>query len=357
MARIMENISETVDVFIESINPDELVRSVVIFAGSFVLLRLVKSLIVKRILKIAQKTKFDLDDLVAEILNSFGFLFYFTLSLYIATELSSVSDPLTRFVSKAAFIVFIYYGIKAISSIVNYGFTKALAMQRRTESEFDPSVLKVVRRIVNVVIWIIAILFILQNIGYDVTTLIGGLGVAGIAVAFGVQSLLEDVISYFSIYFDKPFTIGDFIVIGDDMGEVQKIGLKSTRIKTLRGEELVVSNKELTGARINNFRRMDRRRIEFQIGVTYETPSKKLKKIPEIVQEVVESQNLAELDRAHFEGFGDFALTYEIVYFVDTADYNKFMDVQEAINLELVERFEKEKIEFAYPTQTLYVKK
>lgn len=150
---------------------------------------------------------------------------------------------------------------------------------------------------------------------------------------------------------------GDFLIIGDDMGTVSKIGIRSTRIKTLRGEELVISNNELTSTRIHNFKKMDYRRIAFAIGVTYETPSKKLEKIPGIIQKVIEAQKKTRFDRTHFKNFGDFSLNYEIIYFLDTTDYAEYMDTQQEINLGIKRAFEKEGIEFAYPTQKVFVSK
>jgi small-conductance mechanosensitive channel len=156
---------------------------------------------------------------------------------------------------------------------------------------------------------------------------------------------------------DRPFQTGDFIIVGDVMGTVKHIGIKSTRIESLWGEEIVVSNKDLTEARVKNYKRMENRRIVFEFGVTYQTPSAKLRKIPEIVKKIIEGIELADLDRVHWKNFGDSALNFEIMYQVHTADYNEYMDVQQEINLQLKERLEKEGIEFAYPTQTIYVHK
>jgi small-conductance mechanosensitive channel len=141
------------------------------------------------------------------------------------------------------------------------------------------------------------------------------------------------------------------------MGTVKDIGLKSTRIVTLNGQELVVSNHEITSARINNYKKMQKRRIVFSFGVKYETPLKKLKKIPLIVKNILDKTELAELNRVHFKSFGDFSLVYEVVYFMLVPDYNKYMDTQQEINLALKREFEREKIEFAYPTQTIYYSK
>jgi hypothetical protein len=175
--------------------------------------------------------------------------------------------------------------------------------------------------------------------------------------AFALQNILSDLFSSFSIYFDKPFVEGDFIIIGNDMGIVKKIGIKSTRIQTLQGQELVVSNKELTSTRINNYKKMSKRRAIFNFGVEYSTSKKKLEKIPTIVKKIINNIELASLDRAHFKSFGDSSLDFEVVYYVDSSDYAKYMDIQQEINLALVLAFEKEKINFAFPSRTIYMAK
>jgi small-conductance mechanosensitive channel len=206
-------------------------------------------------------------------------------------------------------------------------------------------------------LWVFAALLILSNLGYDITALMAGLGIGGIAIALALQNVLEDIFSSLSIYFDKPFVVGDFIILGDDLGEVQKIGIKTTRIKHLQGQELVVSNKELTSTRIHNYGKMKKRRVVFDFGVVYDTPVKKLKKIPDIIKNVVESAGPTTFDRAHFKKFWESSLNFEVVYYITGSDYNAYMDIQESINLAIMEEFESMGVEFAYPTQTVYLNK
>jgi small-conductance mechanosensitive channel len=163
--------------------------------------------------------------------------------------------------------------------------------------------------------------------------------------------------SAFTIYFDKPFKEGDFIIIGNDMGVVKKIGVKSTRIQTLEGQELVVSNTELTSTRVNNYGKMQKRRVVMNFGVEYSTPTKKLEKIDKIVEKIINKMKDVDLDRVHFKEFGDFSLNYEMVFYINTGDYNKYMDIREKINLDLKREFEKEGIVFAFPTQTIFLEK
>ncbi len=198
---------------------------------------------------------------------------------------------------------------------------------------------------------------VLDNLGVNITTLVAGLGVGGIAIALAVQNILSDVFCSVAILVDKPFQVGDFIIVGDMMGTVEKIGIKTTRVRSLSGEQLVFSNADLVNSRIRNYKRMQERRVVFSFGVIYQTPADKLEHIPAMVKEIIESVDQARFDRTHFKQFGDSSLDFECVYYVLSRDYNLYMDIQQKINLELFTRFEKEGIEFAYPTRTLYISK
>jgi small-conductance mechanosensitive channel len=191
----------------------------------------------------------------------------------------------------------------------------------------------------------------------DLSGIVVGLGVGGIAIALALQNILGDAFSAFLIYFDKPFEIGDFIVVGEYSGTVKKIGIRSTRVQLLQGEELVISNKELTTSSIRNFKKLKKRRVVFKFGVAPNTPVEKLRKIPQIVKEIVNGVKLAEFDRAHFSEFGDFTLNFEVVYYIKTPDYAKYMDVKQGINFGLIEAFGKENIVMPYPTQTILLEK
>ena len=197
---------------------------------------------------------------------------------------------------------------------------------------------------------------LLDNLGVNITALVAGLGVGGIAVALAVQTILGDLFASLSIVVDKPFVVGDFLIVRDLLGSVEHVGLKTKRLRSLSGEQLVFSNSDLLNSRIRNYGRMYERRVAFDIGVTYQAPREKLVKIPEIIREAVEKQQKTRFDRSHFKAYGDFSLLFESVYFVLESDYNKYMDVQQAINLYIHECFETEAIEFAYLTQTVFLK-
>lgn len=211
--------------------------------------------------------------------------------------------------------------------------------------------------IVNVIVWILGGVFIVDNLGYNVTTLVAGLGIGGIAIALAAQTILGDLFSYFVIFFDRPFEIGDFIIVDDKMGVVEYIGIKTTRLRTLGGEQLVCSNTDLTNARVHNFKRMEQRRVVFKLGVIYQTTYQQLKRISGIVQQIIESKDQVRFDRGNFSGYGDFSLNFEFVYYVENSDYNFFMDKQQEIYFDIFKAFETEQIEFAYPTQSVFIHK
>jgi len=209
--------------------------------------------------------------------------------------------------------------------------------------------------IARLILWVIVLLLILDNLGVNITGLVAGLGIGGIAVALAVQNILGDLLASLSIVLDKPFVIGDFVVVDSLSGTIEHIGLKTTRIRSLSGEQLIFSNNDLLKSRIRNYKRMEERRIVFGFGVVYQTPMEKLTFIKTIVGDIIKKQENARLDRVHFKEYGDSSLNFEVVYFVAKPDFNLYMDVQEAINLEIFRRFQEEGIEFAYPTRTLYL--
>jgi small-conductance mechanosensitive channel len=251
-----------------------------------------------------------------------------------------------------------FYVVQVIKEILNYGIERWKSKQQKLEGDsFDSSFFNLLQLSLSLLVWGIVIIFGLQNFGINVAALIGGLGITGIAVAFALQNVLEDIFASFSIYLDKPFKTGDFIIIGSDMGNVQKVGIATTRIKTLQGQELILNNTELVKSRVNNYAKMRRRRIETKIGLEYSTSSQKLQKIPKIIEKIIASIENCDFDRAHFKEFGDFSLIFEIIYFINDGDYRVYMDIRQQINFEIKEVFEKEKINMAFPTQKIEIAK
>ncbi len=322
---------------------------------SLLLLKIFKSIILGRLKKLSKITKTDFDDVLIEIINKIKPYFYFFIALYISLRYLSLPESFKNILDGLFFVVIAFQIAKSIEVLIAYGVKKMTQREGDKDESKDKRQNQVITLVLRILLWTFILLSVLSNLGINVTSLIAGLGIGGVAVAFALQNILGDIFSSFSIYFDRPFIEGDFIAIGDDLGTVKKIGIKSTRLETLQGEELVVSNKELTETRIHNYKKMEKRRGSFIIGMAYETSAEKLKRVPLIVKEIIDSVDLAKLDRVHFKGFGDFSLDFEIVYYILSPEYNKYMDIQQEINFTLKERLEKEGIEFAYPTYTIHM--
>jgi small-conductance mechanosensitive channel len=208
----------------------------------------------------------------------------------------------------------------------------------------------------RILLWSVAVLLTLDNLGFNITTLMASLGIGGIAVALAVQNILGDVFSSVSIALDKPFVIGDFIIVDDYMGTVEYVGLKTTRLRSLGGEQIVVSNSELLKCRIRNYKRMQERRVVLEFGVAYDTTPEQLRRIPQWVRNIVEeSSDLVRFDRAHFKACGESALQFEVVYYVLDPDFNKHMDIQQTIHFALVERLRRASVAFGHPMRTLHL--
>lgn len=310
-------------------------------------------LILRQLNTFAGKTRTDLDDKLIEIVKTVRPAFYSFLAFYFALNVIAIEPFWQKIINIILIIWVTWQVIRALHTLIDYAVRKYAGKQK---SGTEGAVL-LLGKIAKVSLWFLGILLILSNLGVNISSLIAGLGIGGIAIALAVQNILGDLFSSFAIFFDKPFESGDFIIVGNQMGTVEKIGIKTTRIRALQGEEIVISNRELTNARIQNFKKMEKRRIVFSFGITYDTPQEKMKKIPELVKNIIENTGQTIFDRVHFKSFGPSSLDYETVYYVSTADYNTYMDIQEAINLGMKEAFEKEKIAFAYPTQTIYLEK
>lgn len=326
-----------------------------IILGFMAVLHLFKVYILSRLGKIAKRTKTTYDDAVIGFVEKIAWPFHFAIGLFVASKYLVLPSILEKSVLYILLFSVVYYAIKGAFGIIDFLVLNQVKV--RKEKEEGAHIIRIVGTAAKSALVIIAVMLFLSNIGFNISSLIAGVGIGGIAIAFAIQSVLEDLFSSFTIFFDKPFKEGDFIVIGNDSGTVKKIGIKSTRIQTLKGQELIVSNKELTSTRINNYKQMTKRRAVFALGVEYGTTATKLEKIPKIITGIIKKIKQADLDRVHFKDFGDFSLNYEVVYYVTNKDYGLYMDIQQKINLELVKAFKKEKIEFAFPTQTVFVKK
>jgi len=326
----------------------------VLFIVLLILFKIFQIIIITRLNLLAKKTRTEIDDTLIKVIKSLRPPFYFFVAFYIVVQNLFLGEIFKKALSVVLVIWIVYHIVIALQILINYFVRKRMEDEAGGHADATISLLSLISKIV---IWSLGFLFALSNLGINVTSLIAAMGVGGIAIAFALQNILSDLFSSFAIYFDKPFVPGDFIVIGNNSGVVQKIGIKTTRIKTLQGEELVVSNKEITSVRIQNFKKLEERRVVLSLGVTYDTKTEMLKKIPAIIKNLIDNTNKARHDRTHFRSFGNSALEIEIVYYATTSDYNEYMDINQEVLLKIKNLFEKEEINFAFPTQTIHIEK
>jgi small-conductance mechanosensitive channel len=332
----------------------EYMGAVIIFLGMIIVLGIVQRLALSRLKKWSKQTKTDIDDAFIRIIGTIKPPFYTFLAFYLGFSVLQFDGMIGKTVDVILIVWVTYQVVLAIQILIDYVLEKKVLVG---DDKNKKSALRMLANIGKGALWGMGLLVVLSNLGVDITSLIAGLGIGGLAVAFALQNILEDLFSSFTIYFDKPFEAGDFIAVGSTVGTVQHIGVKSTRVRALSGEEIVVSNKELTSATIQNYKKMEKRRVVFTFGVTYETATDKMRDILKIVENIFSKMEKVSFDRVHFKSFDDSALTYEVVYHIQESDYNLYMDIQQEVNFQLKDIFEEKGISMAYPTQTIYMKK
>lgn len=349
----MENLLNS-DIIVWGNTLGNYIYALIVLMVAVIVFRTFQFYILRKLKKAAEKTETDIDDTLIKIVQSLRPPFYYFLAFYFSTYYIVVSDIFKKVVEGMLFLFIVYQIIVVTQILIDYVLEKWI--DKRADDMGSRVAMENIGKFAKFIVWVLGLLLILSNLGINVTSLIAGLGVGGVAIAFALKEILADLFSSFAIYFDKPFKIGDFIKIGNDGGTVVKIGIMTTRLQTPQGEELVMSNQELISSRVQNFKKMEERRGLFTIGVAYETPVEKLRAIPSDIKSIIESVENIRFDRAHFKQFDDSALTYEIVFYVNSNDYASFMDAQQEINLKIVEKFREKGIEMAYPTRTVFYK-
>lgn len=322
-----------------------------IFAGVYISFYIFEQFILRKLRLAVKSTHNSIDDVLIAIVESIDRWTHITVSSFVATR----GLQLPEGVHIGIMAVMLAFLVRQAVKVVDVGITRSAT--RHSDDKKHVSQVGLVKTIAKAIVWSVGLLLIMANVGIDVTSLVAGLGVGGIAIALALQNILGDVFSSLAIYFDKPFTVGDFIIVGTEMGTVKKVGIKTTRIRSLTGEELVIPNVDLTQARIQNFKKLKERRAVISLGVSYDTDQGLLQKLPEWIQQIVEKHEHIKFDRAHLKNLGNSAIEYEIVYQVMDPDYGVYMDIQQSIILEILALCQKKQIEIAYPTQTVFVKR
>jgi small-conductance mechanosensitive channel len=319
----------------------------IVFVVAILILRIFEKFVIHGLRRMAKKTSLSFDDVIGAMLDSIGWPLYILFSFYLSFLFIDVPNIVSKYFPTLLYIGIAFYVVKALAVLIEFIGKKAVERDAADGQVDNPGV-RLLTKFLKIILWIIAFITILDSLGYNISTLATTLGIGGIAVAFALQNILSDVFASFSIYTDKPFKIGDFITIGDEMGSVKSIGIKSTRLQSLAGEELIVSNRELTESKIHNFGVLNKRRVPFKMFISHETPNAKLKKIPKMIKDIMKTIDLVEYDRAYLKEFGEYGLVYEIVFFFESPEYPKYIKAKELINLKIKGALEKEKIGFAY---------
>jgi small-conductance mechanosensitive channel len=322
------------------------------------ILLVVRKQLFTRFSRLAERTTNQIDDIVAGLLQKTRVFFILIVALYFSAEIWTEDVPAVGIILRLVFLgLLVQVGLWGMALI---GVWAGWFVNRDKDADGVPDVanvtaVKALELVGRVLVWSIVVLMALDNFGLDVTALIAGLGIGGLAIGLALQNVLQDILAYVSIIVDKPFVYGDFMVVGEYSGTVEHIGIKSTRVRSLSGEQIVFGNADLLSSRVRNYKRMQERRALFSVGVTYDTPYEKLRVIPDRIRTIIEGRELTRFDRAHLRTFGDSAIVFEVVYFMLVPDYAAYMDAQQDINLGIRQLFEAEAIEFAFPTQTIHV--
>ncbi len=345
---------EWLDSLRDSIHRDEWLVAVAVMAGTVLVLRVLQWIVRRKLAKLAARTPTHWDDHAVTAIGSTRLLFLVAVGIYAGSLTLDLEPAYASAVGTFTIIALLLQGGAWVNTVIG----DMIDERRKEAREHEParvSTIALLGFLAQVALWTTVLLLILANLGIDITALVAGLGIGGVAVALAVQNILGDLFASLSIILDKPFVVGDFLAVGDFLGSVEHIGIKTTRLRSLSGEQLVFSNNDLLTSRIRNFGRMRERRVVFKLGVTYQTPRDRLQEIPDMIRAAVEAADKTRFDRAHFSEYGNFSLNFETVYYVLSNEFNVHMDIQQAIFLQIHEAFEKAGIEFAYPTQTLFM--
>ena len=321
---------------------------------TWMVIRIVRKYLLKILEKLSQRTTNRFDDLFLCVADQFILPWLFVFINYNIILQLQLHPKAAKILAGAFAFVTMFYAVRLVNNLIQISISGY--MRRRGESEDRIRHLHGLLVVVKLIVWAIGLLTLANNFGFNVSTLLASLGIGGVAIALASQAILGDLFGYLVIFFDKPFEIGDFVIISADvMGTVEYIGIKTTRIRSLSGEQLIISNTNMTNSTIRNYKRMERRRVVFRIMIPHKTPLKKVQLVPGLMTDIVKAQQNIQFDRAHLAELGTYSINYEIVYYLLTDDYNKFMDTQQAILYSIREAFDRHGIEFAYPTQNLFV--
>ena len=323
--------------------------------GVYVALAVLRRVLVRRLGALALRTATDWDDLAVEIVRRTRPYFLLVIAVYAAERVVEVPFEATRVIRAISIVMVLLQAGVWGNGLIGFA-ADHYARQRATGDVGTRATIQALGYAGRFVLWALLVVTALQNFGINVTALVAGLGVGGIAIALAVQNILGDLFAALAIVLDKPFVVGDSVQVDNISGTIEHVGLKTTRIRSLSGEQVIVANNDLLKSRIRNYKRMELRRAVFNLDLALDTPPDKIARVPAMVREVIESQPLTRFDRSHLLSIEQSGLRLENVYFVLDADYNKYADIQHAINVELLRRLRRDSIELGFATRTVQLR-
>ncbi len=332
---------------------DYLIATVILLC-SIILIKTLRRSTFKSLRKWAAQSENIYDDAIVNILERDLIPIAYIASIYLAISNLALHPIFDRTVNVMVVIISTILAIRLICAGIEYIIKIYWINYQRDNLNLEQSI-DALMPAIRIVIWLIGTIFLLDNLGFNISAVVTSLGIGGVAIALASQGVLQDLFSYFSILLDRPFELGDFIIVGDYLGTVEYVGIKTTRLKSIDGEQIVMANTDLVGSRIRNYKKMRQRRVVFNFGVVYETSTEQLAQIPDLIKEIIAQTENATCDRAHFSGYGEYSLNFEVVYLINTNDYSVYMNAQQEINLAVKDKFAEYGIEFAYPTQVAYL--
>lgn len=346
----MENLLH--EVYFDNSIQDYLLVLAAIVIG-IIILSLIKRMVFTRLNRWMERTSSSSVKLFIGILEQTILPLSFVFLIYLSISTLEINPKLSKYMDNIMMVVLVFFIIRILILAVKRSIVAYLHKQAEAEQEI--SQISGLLILVNILAWTAGVVFLMGNLGYDITTVITGLGVGGIAIALAAQTVLGDFFNYFVLFFDKPFVVGDFIHVDGLLGTVEHIGLKTTQLRELVGDELTFANSDLAKSRIHNYSRMEDRRITFEFGVIKETSLEKIKHIPDMVNDIIRAQPKADFLRGHFTSFGDFSFKFAFTYYVMDPDYTVYLDVQQSLNFDILDTLKSHDIKLAYPTQALKI--
>lgn len=321
---------------------------------TWMVIRIIRKYLLNLLEKFSQRTSSKTDDVLLSMVEKYALPWLYIFIIYTIIQQLNLHPKLARILYGAFAFVTMFYAVRLVNNFIQLSISGY--MRRRGESEARIRHLQGLLVVVKAIVWVVGLLTFANNLGFNVSTLLASLGIGGVAIALASQAILTDLFGYLVIFFDKPFEIGDFVILSaDTLGTIEYIGIKTTRIRSLSGEQLIISNTNMTNSIIRNYKRMERRRVVFKISVPYSTSHEKIQMVPPMIAEIIKAQPNVQFDRSHILEYGQYSINFESVYYLMSADYNVYMDTQQVILYRIREAFEKHGIEFAVPVQNLFV--